>query len=323
MRILIPQISQKIDKKLQELNLRPFIKPADFIRLTKGKKHRYWSVCQTRKGKKVAFFARLHDNKDASQKFKREVGFLNKIKTQKLDFYQVTPKLIDFGQERDFEWLIREYIDGLPLGFSRKLKTKIPFKIAPKLTKAIFQISQTPKSFLKTIPLKKFDWHYYIKIQNLYFGLVRRGVIKQETYQKIIKLIQARKELLKKENHYFSHGDLNLGNIVLGGNNFKIIDWELVHFNNFVYDFTYCWIHLWQAPKNFRRKFIQTYLGFLSVRQRKVFREILPVVVIYLALGGIVYQSQEVSKHYLLARRKFYLKLLLRALADFEELIKI
>lgn len=325
MSLLIPQIDFKITKKLKELNLRPKVLPGGFIQKAAGKKHRYWSLCQTETKKEVVFYARLHNNKDARIKFKREIKFLKESKGKKFTFFRFVPKLIAAGIEKDYEWLIREYINGLPLGFSRKLKTKMSPKIAPILAKAIFRINQLEKEFFKDFGLKNFNWRYYLEIKDLYFGLLKKKIIDFKTYQGILKLLQDKnkKELLKKENHYFTHGDLNLGNIIFYKKGFKIIDWELIHLNNFVYDFAYCWTHLWQASKRFREKLVFNYLKLLPQKKRKIFKEILPIVVIYLALGGITYQARDKSKSYFIKRRKFYLKLLMKALHGFNELIKV
>jgi thiamine kinase-like enzyme len=319
---LIPQISHKINKTLKTLNLKPIISPQEFIQKTAKKKHRYWSLCQTKDGKKVIFYARLHQNKDAEIKFKKEIKFLKKIKERNFAFSRYMPKLIKAGLEKDFEWMIREYTDGLPLGFSRKLKIRIHLGMAPILAKVVFQINQFKKEFLGGLGLKKFDWRDYLGVKNLYFGLLKEGVINFRTYQEITRILEEKGEILKKENHYFNHGDLNLGNLIFSKKSFKIIDWELIHLNNFAYDIAYLWTHLWQAPKRFRKKLVSGYLRMLSPKKRKIFKEIFPVVVLYLILGGINYKERTGLKSFFIKRRKFYLNLLPRVLRGFDELIK-
>ncbi len=331
MNILIKNIVQKIDKKLKKLEFKPLVSPQKFVQKFGTKKHRYWSICQTKNGKKIAFYARLHDNKDAQEKFLNEIKFFNKIfkgdrlsfdKKREKFFKSLMPRFLTAGLEEDFEWLVREYFIGQPLGHSRMLKIEISEKMASRLAKIIFQINQTPIRYFKNLRLKKFDWQNYINVKNSYFGLTKNGIIKKETHQKINKFLKNKTDLLKRENHYFCHGDLNLGNIIFYRNSFKIIDWELMHLNNFVYDFAYCWTHLWQASKGFRQKLVQAYLKLIPASKIKIFKTLLPITVIYFTLGGIIYRSRQLSKQYLLARRNFYLKIVSKAVEGYEELIK-
>ena len=92
--------------------------------------------------------------------------------------------------------------------------------------------------------------------------------------------------LLEKENHYISQGDLNLDNIIIDEkNNPWLIDWELIHLNNFAYDIGYLWAHLWEAKKEFRQKLISKYIKHLNKNELLKFKKLLQVVASYLSLG--------------------------------------
>lgn len=315
--ILIPKIKEKIEKKLKELELSPKIKIADFLKIHNAKKHRYFTPCLTKEGKLIAFYARLHNNLDAKEKFIREISFLKKIQKSNFEIKKIIPKIIDYEIEKDFEWFERELSPASPLGHSRNLVQK-PFpEMIEKIIKAIFEIFKIP---LKNFPyLKKFDCQRYLS--PFYEELAKRGILKRDFSKKILKLVKKNLPLIEKENKYFCHGDLNLGNILSDRKNIWIIDWELIHLNNFAYDIGYLWVHLWEAKKSFRRKLIDSYIKKLEGQKLLKFKKILPVVVAYFSLGGIKYKEGE--KDITLEKRKnFYLNLLKNCL-NFNKLIRI
>ncbi len=318
-KILIVGIEKKIERKLKELNLKPKVSPKEFLEIHGGGKHRYFSPCK--KGEEmVAFYARLHDNLDAKEKFIREIEFLEWVKKSQIKIKNLMPEILNSGLEKDFEWLVREYPRAPPLGTSRSIIQQPSLKIIAELTKAIFEISKLKPRNLPGIPLKKFNYRNYLA-PGAYVNLLKRKIITADLFQKSSKKIQKLIPLLKKENHYFSHGDLNLGNILSDGKEIWIIDWELIHFNNFAYDIGYLWAHLWQAKREFRKKLIKSYLKNLNSTQLTKFKKLLPVVVSYLSLGGIEYKKEREKLKILEKRRKFYLKLLENCTKDFETLI--
>lgn len=309
--ILIPGISEKIKAKQKELNLKPEIPIDDFLKEHGKGKHRYFSPCLDKNGKKVAFYARLHFNLDAKRKIIREINFLEKLKKSRLKIKKRIPQIISFGLEKDFEWFIREYPPGLPLGKSRNLHQKLSSKLVPRLIEILEDISKIPSSFFPKI--KKFKIEKYLA-KKTYQELVKKGFIKKKIANSLERFIKRNISLLKKENKVFCHGDLNLGNLLVRKNEVWIIDWELIHLNNFAFDIGYFWTHLWEAETNFRQELIFSFLKKLSKEKIEKFKILFPIVVSYLALGGI--------KHKLKKRRFFYYQLLKNCL-NFEKLIKL
>ncbi len=318
-KIFIPRIEKKIERKLKELNLKPELSLKDFLKIHNKGKHRYFSPCK-KDGKMVAFYARLHDNLDAKQKFIREIEFLKRVKKSQIKIKILLPEILNWGIEKDFEWLVREYPKAPPLGTRRNMIRQPSLKIIEQLTKAIFEISKLEPKDLSDITLKKFNYQNYLA-PGIYADLLRKKIISSGLVQKILKKIQNVMPLLKKENHYFSHGDLNLGNILLNGKRIWIIDWELIHLNNFAYDIGYLWAHLWEAKRNFRKKLIKSYLKNLNSIQLAKFKKLLPVVASYLSLGGVEYKEEREKLKILEKRRRFYLKLLENCTKKFETLI--
>jgi len=192
--ILIPKIKEKIEKKLKELGLSPEISIAEFLKAHDTGKHRYFSPCLTREGKKVAFYGRLHNNLDAKGKFIREINFFKKIQKSNLEIKTVVPKIIDYGIEKDFEWFEREFGPGSPLGHSRNLVQK-PFPgMIEKIMKALFEISKiSPKTFPY---LKKFHCQRYLS--PLYEELTKKSILKRELSKKNFKIGQKKPSFNRK-----------------------------------------------------------------------------------------------------------------------------
>ncbi|KPJ57367.1 hypothetical protein AMJ49_02140 [Parcubacteria bacterium DG_74_2] len=317
-RILIPKIGDKIERKLKELNLRPETSPRKFLKIYKTGKHRYFSPCLTKEKEKFAFYARLHNNLDAKRKFIREINFLRKLKKINLKIKRITPEIINYRIEEDFEWFFREYPEGPPLGYRRNLTQK-PFPgMVRKIIRAIFDVSKIhPKIFPG---LKRFSFQNYLAL-GVYEDFAKKKIVPKNLSEKILRFIKENLSLLEKENKYFCHGDLNLGNILSDGKEIWIIDWELIHLNNFVYDIGYLWAHLWEAKRYFRQKLIKAYINRLSSHKFQKFKKILPIVVSYLSLGGIEQKKEREKIKILKKRRRFYLNLLKNCL-NFEKLIK-
>lgn len=317
----IQNIGQKIKSKLRQLCLKPDISPVEFVEEVNGKKHRYFSPCQTISREKVGFYARLHDNPDAKRKFINEIKFLKKIGESDLEIKKVIPKIYSSRIEKNYEWFVREYPEATPLGHSRQLDKIISKTTIPALTKNIMAISRIPIKKMG-LELKKFKpGNYSIKTQ--YHDLVYGRGVPMEIAREVTKLAEKDYQLLSDENHYPSHGDLNLGNILTEKNKIWIIDWELFQINNFAYDMGYFWAHLWQAPQTFRQALMLSFIKNLKSGQLEKFKKLLPIIAAYLSVGGISFRKAKNEKLQILERRKkFYLQLLKNCAATFSRLIK-
>jgi hypothetical protein len=318
MHILIPKIEKKIEIKLKELQLNPEITPREFLKIHKTGKHRYFSPCLEKDGKIVAFYARLHDNLDAKEKFIREINFLKRLKGINSKIKKIVPAILNYGVEKDFEWLKREYPKASPLGRSRELIQRPSPELIKEITGSILEISKiSPRNFPG---LKNFDCQNYLS-KGEYEGLQKRGIISEELRKKIFKMIKGNLPLLEKENRYFCHGDMNLGNILSDKKDIWFIDWELIHLNNFAYDIGYFWAYLWEAKISFRQKLIKSFIRNLDSQKFLKFKKLLPIVVSYLSLGGIEYRKGREKIKILEKRRNFYLRLLENCAKKFEILV--
>lgn len=319
-KILIPGIDEKIEKILRELELKTEVSPESFLKIHKTGKHRYSTEALTPEGEKVAFYARLHDNADAKTKFGREIVFLERIRKSNFPIKKVIPRIINWGIEKDFEWMVREYPSPAPLEHNRSLiQNQLPGMIR-KITKLVLEISDISPKIVRG--LKKFNCQNYLS-KNLYKGLVDKQIITRELAQDILKIIKGNIPLAQKENHYLCHGDLNLGNILADKKEIWLIDWELIQLNNFGYDIGYLWTHLWEAKKDFRRSLMESFIKKLAPERFGKFKKLLPLVASYLSLGGIELKIEGEKKEILRRRRNFYVNLLKNCTKGFNQLIKV
>lgn len=318
--ILIPNIGRKITAVQRKLKLTPEVSPQNFLAKVKASKHRYYTAAKTRDGQTVAFYARLHANSDAQRKFLTEIAVLGRLNRLTAPFAKTVPKLFDHGRGKDFEWFTREHVGGLALGHSRQLETKPTASIARQLSDIIAGIGRLEPKKLG-ISLPAFNPNFYI-IDRQCYGLTQETALPPATCLGIAHLVEKNHRLLVTENRYLSHGDLNLGNIIVENGQVRIVDWELAQHNNFAYDIGYLWVHLWQAPRSFRRQLMTNYLRHLSAAKLVRFRRLLPVVVAFLAIGGIPYRvSPNERRAEQQRRRRYHIKLLENCLKGFRRLI--
>lgn len=315
--LVIPGVAAGIARVQRSLALQPKTTPAAFLAQVGDRKHRYVSPCQTRDGATIAFYARLHANRDAQTKFLTEIRFLRHLGRGHLSLGDRVPKLLGWGRTPTFEWFTREYPPAPPLGSSRKLTGELSTTLATKLGQSVAQIARIPEAGLP-FGVRRFHPEDY----NVSAALTSARISPQTIARLRQRFLSAR-PLLTKTNHTVAHGDLNLGNILAHGDDFWIIDWEQVHANNFAYDIGYLWAHLWQGPHAGRRALLAGFLRALPARQHPTFQRLLPLVVAYLAVGGVSWRASRTEQlREQAARRRYYRKLLDRCAGPFMTLIK-
>ena len=320
---IIPDIEEKIEKTLKKLELEPKDSPCQFIEKTGGNKHRYSSVCTNPQGKRVIFYARLHDNQDAKQKMERELSFFKSVIKQRFKASKFIPEVYLLKIEKDFEWLVRQYFTANPLGINEQLNKKIEKKDAVLLAEAVCQIKDVPVPALKHVSLKKFSFKQYLKSLDQIERLVKDNILTKKEARGITKLLEKNTALLKKENRYFCHSDLNLGNIIISRGSVKIIDWESIQINNLAYDISYMFCHLWQVKTGIRKTLIKTYFNLLCPEEKSIFERIFSIVIFYLATGAIDFIPPEVNTSVLKKRKEFFKKLLKKSCQGIEGLTEV
>lgn len=303
--LLIPKISEKIERLLKELKLKPEISPQKFIKKTKGEKHRYSSLCFTKEGEKLIFYARLFKSLYEKERMLNEIRLAKIISKEiSIGFF---PRYFSSGTKKDFEWFTREYFQAGSLERTKKiekLKRELKKEEIEEIVKALLKIANFP---LFLFPfLKKFDL-------NEYFGLPRRigekEILTKEEIKRLENLLKENKEVLEKENKYFSHGDFQIGNILISKSGLKIIDLESIQINNFAFDLAFLTTRLWQ-DKKIRKKIIESYQSLLPKEKNRVFPILFRINTFYIAYHTFMSNPIEYSSEMLKKRKNFYLKLM-------------
>lgn len=311
---IIPNIDSKIEKKLKELHLNPQVGPKEFIKRRKEKKHRYFSLCVDDYGQEVIFYARIHSNLDARDKFITEIKFLCLAGQQGMG--NIAPKMFNYGIEKDFEWLTREVVrPGSLAQLSSRSVSNIISKNAEILANYVFSISKVKAN---RINFKDFDWSSHLKAPN-FVRLVGKKIINQDLSDNLVLMTKSAAKDFRKNCNYLSHGDLTLGNILSDGNDFWIIDWERACFNNDAYDIAFLWMHLWHNDSG-RRKLMESYIKKVDYKRFKIS---FPVVVSYLAMGEVLMEIKKEKPAEKKKRKLFCKQVLKYSVEDFNQLISL
>lgn len=313
---LIPEVDKKIEKILKKLNLIPTETPKDFIERTEGRKHRYSTVCQDEKGKKYIFCARLHDSPHEKERMRNEVKIAKVLMKKNYSFF---PKYFLGKIERDFEWVLREYLEGTTLESKKeieKLAKPLSEKEIEKICQVLLKLQKIKISdfpFLKPRELKNF-FLLPEKVKEM------KILTKKET-EKLERLIRESKEFLIAENKYFCHGDFQIGNLILTKNKLKVIDLESAMISNLAYDICFLWSRLWR--EKIRRKILKNFYSLLPKRKRGKFKRLFCLNAIFLGFHSFCAQPREYSIKMNKKRKKFYLKLIKKAILGFKNLQKL
>ncbi len=168
---------------------------------------------------------------------------------------------------------------------------------------------------------EKFGWNDYCNSSPLN-KLLGQKMISKKLSEELRQMLKKEAVLLKRQNTYLSHGDLTLENILFDGNKFWIIDWERAHLNNLAYDIAFLWTHLWKS-KFSRKKLTESYLKNLNDNKKIIFKKIFPIVVSYLALGGVFLDIDKEKERDRNKRKNFCIQILKKSPQGFMSLIKI
>ena len=311
---IILDIDSKIDKKLKELNLKPKVSPKEFIAKRGDRKHRYFSLCIDSCGQEILFYARIHSNLDARDKFITEIKFLCLAGQQGMG--NIAPKMFNYGIEKDFEWLTREEVKpGSLAQLSPRSISSIVSKNSDSLADYVFSISKVEAN---RINFKNFDWSSYLEDPN-FIRLVDKKIINKDLCNSLVLMTKNAAKDFQNNCCYLSHGDLTLENILSDGDDFWIIDWERACFNNHAYDIAFLWMHLWQNDSG-RRKLMESYIKKVD---RQKFKSSFPVIVSYLAMGEVLMDIEEEKPSETKKRKSFCRQVLKYSVEDFNKLISL
>jgi len=314
---LIPKIIEKINEVLRKEGLFPLETPKDFLKRTHGRKHRYSTVCQDKQGKRFIFYARLHDSPFEKKRMITEVKLAKVLMKKRYDFF---PRYFKGEIKKDFEWILREYFDEDPLEDKEnieKLKRKISGEEILRICKALLKFQ---KLKMTNFPfLKKFDLKKYLRLLE---QIEKEEIFSKEELKKLKEFLKKNFQILKKENKYFSHGDLQIGNIILFDRKIKIIDLESAQISNFAFDVCFLWGRLWRERK-VAKEVLDNFYKFLPKNKRKRFEVLFRLNSLFVGFHSFMQEPKEHDRKTIQKRKKFFLNVLRKSLESFGELQKL
>jgi len=278
----IPGVVARIDHVLDRQRLVPMVSPGAFIRDHHGKKHRYTSACRTRDGSKVIFYARLHKNMDARQKFRREILFLRSLERSASPLRKYVPKLYASSTVHDREWFTREYLQAPALGSVHLADRPLGTTDVPRIIQLFSALRHIPDNRLFR-PLERRGGDFYL---NMTEGCLRTAskLFTRKENAGIHHMMHDAYDLLDAHAKYRVHGDCHPGNILITPTKIYLIDWELLHINNRVNDIAYFYAGLAEHPV-FRKKLISSFER--SIEWKEEFRTLFPVVASFFSINHL------------------------------------
>ena len=329
----IPEIEKKIASILKELSLQPEISPQEFIKITSGIKHRYYSSC-SRENKIYFFYALLKRDEKNKTKFIRELKIAKLLLKNKYVLAEYFPLYIDSSDlDSQCLWILTENIPSFVLEDKKRAEKSIRSlekKEIQSLTQIIFDFNHhfLDSRIEKMIKIDQFKAEQeYKKLLKVLVSLKNNGIVDSQLLRKIQLFVLDNRRLLNYENKYFVHGDIHLGNIFIykkGGEvKIKIIDWELYHLNNFAYDIAFFYSRLWRESK-LRQTMLSEFLNIIPKGKTSIFKRLFKLNLIYFSTTyGIDSSPLEFNQEELSKRKQWFKKLLLHSVDDFEIYLKI
>lgn len=322
-------IIEEINQILNDNDIIAETTPSQFIELTKGYKHRYFSVCSLR-GKKY-FIHILLTNKGIDKiNFLKEVKF-GKILLSNPNILSYLPSYVVFSENSKTPWFIQEFIEGNVLENKDKVEStdrKINDLDIKLIAQTLFNLNNKLDDRIRLkLDLKNItDYDSYNQlIKKTLPRLKSLGIINESQLESGQEFITKTRPLLEKHNQAFIHGDFHLGNIFLNNIDgmpiIKIVDWENYCQGNFLYDLVFFYTRLYREPL-LGKLLIREYISLLSPEQRSIWETAFRSAIIFILARYLNTLPKnyplEYSKTEASERRNWMVNLLLAALTHFQ-----
>jgi len=317
----------RISNILQSLNLIPELSPQQFFRLTKGHTQKYYSVCADKNQDKKYFFRSLVNLKlIQNSDFAREIQLMQIIKNSAVPFKKYLLNYIKFSTDINLPWILLEYLDTTTVLEDKDRRGRL----TRTLTDAEIQLLVNVINELQTVPLdiiqNKLSIPTFNIVNSLYNQISEKyyqnksihTLLDESSFKISLDIIKKNEQLISEESKYPTHGDFYSGNIFINTSNqnaqIRIVDWENFHINNFAYDITFFYVHLFKED-DFANRITAEYRKQLSLGLHNKFDRLFKLNLIYLCLKSLVMDTfYDYSKKEAVQKRNGLKKMLIRTI---------
>lgn len=309
-RHLIPNIIAEIEEVVKKENL-ILTKPVSQLAketISDPTKHSFYTKAKNPQGDKLFLKVRIYNTLKEKTLIRHEIWMANFLRKTKNNLLRkITSSYLKTNINK-IDWLIKKFDLGRFLGsryeLDKSLFTKKDLDSVVKILDLIQHIP--PKIKERRIPsLEK--WNFF-KYKKEFFKEIKKysswlkKYIKSAKIEKVRELFVNSRNILDKYARVLAHGDFQPANFIKTKQGIKIIDWDLIHINNPLYDASYFWVHMWRRPK-LRRFFIEQYL--CKSRNKEAYRlfRLDSLYLIFIQLGSLV---KYLKKRDVLRKKAFF-----------------
>ncbi|MDO8497857.1 MAG: hypothetical protein Q7S61_04930 [bacterium] len=316
------RIIHLVKSTLNELELTPFTTIETYFRLTKGWKHRYYSVCLNKNNQKVFFHALTRYNDLSINSFKKELLFEKYINKKSNTLRDYVPRMIAYSNTSENLWLITEYFPFEPL---EKVKNVHDHVNITDLAKIIHTINFYPIELFKdNIVLEKFDLDKkFMEIsQKVIINKDIGEFIVSEDLFKLQEYLTRYKDYILNHTKSLNHGDMHLANIISNKKIIKILDWESYHLNNYAYDMSFFIVEVLNQSK-LKKELLREYLKLLSEEEKENYMKLLYVDILMTGLPRMIYPRFNHSKQEEFVHKKYLARLMVESTLRKKDLFEL
>jgi len=293
----LPDIKNRIEKKLKELHLKPKLSIDQAI---KEKRHFFSSICYTKTGRKVFLKILLRKEKRFYLSILREIKIL-KLLTKNPAFKELNiPPYLDGDSKNSPPWSIHKYIEGNIIGDFYEIYPQYQKKkYITKIINNLKVLQSVPNSVIQEVKksvreIEIVNYKSYPKMVRDFQKNIKNLKIDSN---KIYKFLSSYQDSFSSFKKVITQGDFTLANHIASGEKIYLTDWEWVRLDNIAADIAHLWLQTWRYPK-WRNNLLLSFLSGLSIKEKQEFKTAFRLTIIIQALGEIRWNAQICKKKY-------------------------
>jgi len=305
---IIKNYRAKVHKIIKDQKLTPY---QDIDKLIDPTHHTVGIFCSNFKNDKVLLRILITSDKKKNNSFIKEFMIYNFFKRHR-NLFNKLPLLIKGSIDKQPKWMIRKFYPGQMTGdFWGFDKEKLTPSLTKLLIEYILKLQSKSNEWSKKNKLPKRAANWFIKDwkndldynPDFVYSVFINKYLNLRERKKLDLIFKNYKDLLNKNCHFFTHGDLMPQNILIDQNK-KIffIDWEEAHLNNPLFDTSYIYVNAWQ-DKSWREKFLKKFIKLHPERDKKILSKLAQLNILVISLRMAEYAHLNLVHQKILIKR--------------------